>query len=55
MFRGTFVGTARAGSDKILPLGLLAALATVLILLLAAQPARAEPNGFLVNRTTNAP
>src|SRR5829696_448619 len=55
MFRGTFVGTVRAGRDKILPLGLLAALATVLILLLAAQPARAEPNDFLVNRTTNEP
>src|SRR5215217_3032889 len=51
--RGTFVGTARASRDKIL--GLLAALATVLILLLAAQPARAEPNDFLVNRTTNEP
>jgi CSLREA domain-containing protein len=51
MFRGTFVGTARAGrTDKILSLGLLAALAAVLMLLLAAQPALAVST-FVVNRT----
>jgi CSLREA domain-containing protein len=51
MFRGTLVGTARAGrTDKILSLGLLAALAAVLMLLLAAQPALAV-NTLVVNRT----
>src|SRR5215210_5789901 len=51
MFRGTFVGTVRAGrTDKILSLGLLAALAAVLMLLLAAQPALAV-NTLVVNRT----
>jgi CSLREA domain-containing protein len=51
MFRGTFVGTVRASrTDKILSLGLLAALAAVLMLLLAAQPALAV-NTLVVNRT----